>query len=536
VCVKWQRIITGLSELNKVTFKECFSNGEIFWSCIHEAAATNQPPLTADTKRPHPAASAAATMNHQPTARHSHSSAIVEHSLYVFGGLSDTNTSYNDLWVFNLNDKSWSRCNSTGSYPSPKAAATLTVHGSAPGKTQLLLLYGGYSHPHSHLFNQQVNFFDQLHTYCTRTHRWTQQVYCQEAAPRLAGHSASILHSNLLLLFGGCNTLLGNKTNAVHVFNLDTGLWVNVNGQQERPQTGVASKHIDGLAPDARFGHSQLSLDAERVLVVGGCAGEHKQYDDIWLLTWPQSDALNAQWQRVTVQNSMNSPTQLYFISIVQCDNLIVTLGKARHQQQHPTTTTRSLPNSELTIYGNVKAARPRVCSCAGGDNKGEESELTAAAAPHLDKATKRLEALNKVATNLRERDVIQQQLSVSKKKRFCVIHSKAMQVFVLNIEGLMRRRKRSDDDGQAATTNSQEYSVYWQVPIAHFTNAPGATVLYSLCKGIDEILLFGGLEVEWDSSAAAAATPYAKHLYRTKSVSNKLFILKPKSPLMLST
>jgi hypothetical protein len=48
--------------------------------------------------------------------------------MYVFGGCTSTNTTINDLWKLNLTTRSWVRPLPTGSYPSPKACATLVCY------------------------------------------------------------------------------------------------------------------------------------------------------------------------------------------------------------------------------------------------------------------------------------------------------------------------------------------------------------------------------------------------------------------------
>ena len=116
--------------------------------------------------------------------------------MYIFGGLSDTNTSFNDLWVLDLNTKTWSRPIADGAYPSPKACASLIAFKSS------LILFGGYSHPYQHPLNQQINFFDEMHVYCTQTCTWKSKVYSNEA-PKLAGHTVSIIDEDKMIVFGG---------------------------------------------------------------------------------------------------------------------------------------------------------------------------------------------------------------------------------------------------------------------------------------------------------------------------------------------
>lgn len=227
VCKKWYRIILGLIDLNRSTFASCFHTGEIEWQCVSGAndltVNINYPNQT--SPHPHvvaapasPNSSTITTSSQQqqqqqpptmPLQRHSHSCAILGHNMYVFGGLSATLTAYNDLWMLDLNTKQWMRPSTSGSYPSPKAATTLLARDS----NKELILYGGYSHPYSHSFNQQVNFFDECHVFSARKSVWHAQIFTQDT-PKLAGHSASLIR-NFMILFGGCNSTLGNKSNSV---------------------------------------------------------------------------------------------------------------------------------------------------------------------------------------------------------------------------------------------------------------------------------------------------------------------------------
>ena len=125
----------------------------------------------------------------------------------------------------------------------------------------------------------------------------------------------------------------------------------------------------------------------------------------------------------------------------------------------------------------------------------------------------KRLEALEKVASMFKQSEKIKQQLntatSLTKTRNQCLVHSKAMQMFVLNINDLI--------------DNSIPPIVSWQTPIVEFPGAPMDTILYTLNSGIDEIILFGGMEME--SSNIQKSYENVKH-----RVSSRLYIMKPDS------
>lgn len=127
---------------------------------------------------------------------------------------------------------------------------------------------------------------------------------------------------------------------------------------------------IDGVRPEARYGHSQTTLDSERILIVGGCGGLNKQFDDAWIFHWPVNLNLNPRWERVVVCNLINAPLQFYCVPFIRCcDNKFVTFGKARNlnisnTSPHVLDFEYQSSGSMLTIYGHVKKPRLRTCSC----------------------------------------------------------------------------------------------------------------------------------------------------------------------------
>jgi F-box protein 42 len=133
------------------------------------------------------------------------------------------------------------------------------------------------------------------------------------APKRLAGHTASIVNDDQMIVFGGCDNSMVNKTNAVHCLCLRQYEWLN------RDVVGT-------FRPDTRYGHSQISIDDERVLIIGGCGGPNSLYDDVWVLLWPRNSQ-QATWQKLIVKENINGPLQLNCIQIVKCEDKLITLG-----------------------------------------------------------------------------------------------------------------------------------------------------------------------------------------------------------------
>jgi hypothetical protein len=145
---------------------------------------------------------------------------------------------------------------------------------------------------------------------------------------------------------------------------LETKTWLRCEGSNATLPN--ISRAIDGLKPEPRYGHSQNTLDNDRIIIVGGCVGPNKQFDDAWILHWPSNPSLNAYWEKLTVRNEINSPLQFACVPFIRCVNKIISFGKARtlrRSQQNATTD----EEQAMTIYGTNKRIQKRVCSCSNG-------------------------------------------------------------------------------------------------------------------------------------------------------------------------
>ncbi len=179
----------------------------------------------------------------------------------------------------------------------------------------------------------------------------------------------------------------------MHCLDLERMEWLNVinqtssnsytgdisNGHNNtvNSQTNGCTRRVDGYRPEPRYGHSQITLDDERVLIVGGCGGPGKQYDDVWILDWPRDMSRNASWQKIVVENFINSPVQSYCIPFVQCETKLIMLGKPRSLSTSETNAATS--NGQSSTNGvNGAAAIPLMSAGAAMANY----ELMSAAAP----------------------------------------------------------------------------------------------------------------------------------------------------------
>jgi len=249
--------------------------------------------------------------HHQPTnpspvisERHSHSATYTDKSIYVFGGCTPSSTTFNDLWKYDLASRQWIRPLALGTYPSPKACASLVAY------NEQLVLFGGWSHPTPYPLHQAARFFKELHVYNPTNSRWAMVIPHSVAGtlaspPGLAGHAATMFGKDMVV-FGGSKGL-GVSCDDVWVLDCDEMCW--------RHEETVGSH------PHARYGHSQLRLDPQHMLITGGCGGPNMQFNDVWLLSMGE---LPWRWQEMTILQPENAPQQLWCHSACLVEDSVV--------------------------------------------------------------------------------------------------------------------------------------------------------------------------------------------------------------------
>ncbi|XP_063849424.1 F-box only protein 42-like [Scylla paramamosain] len=242
--------------------------------------------------------------------RYSHCSCVFESTMYVFGGCTSTNTTFNDLWRYDLGSHEWTRLLTTGTYPSPKAYASMVTW------NKCLVLFGGWTHPSVYPLHQQWVLFSELHVYDILGNRWTQ-LYSPGSPPPTAGHSAS-MHGSIMVVFGGLQKLERTfaSTNDVFCLDLVQQCWFKpLMGEEE---------------PKPRYGHSHIKLDERHILVLAGCGGSNKLYNDVWLLTLPEDlhdRAARWHWQQVTIKEPEHMPPQMWYNPACKVGSSVVVLS-----------------------------------------------------------------------------------------------------------------------------------------------------------------------------------------------------------------
>ena len=257
-------------------------------------------------------------------------------------------------------------------------------------------------------------------------------------------------------------------------------------------------KEINGIKPESRYGHSQVTIDNEHILIIGGCGGPNHLYDDVWSLTLPKSSNTGF-WQKVLIRQTFNAPLQLHCVSLVRCQDKLITFGrpKALLNEINPKRVCTCLANT--TADSSSSSAVKLISKQPGAVNEDKKIPLVNTNNKILNKSDRNTVKRNEMLQNMANKYIyarLSNQLNGVETNLFsfsrpklnqCIVHSKLMQVFVLDVKTLI-----SNLNG-----NIQLLEAAWMEPIFSFKNAPTNTILYSLTKGINEILLFGGMEID---------------------------------------
>uniref|UniRef100_F6YWZ1 F-box protein 42 n=1 Tax=Xenopus tropicalis TaxID=8364 RepID=F6YWZ1_XENTR len=226
-------------------------------------------------------------------------------SMYVFGGCtqSSCNAAFNDLWRLDLNSKEWIRPLASGSYPSPKAGATLVVY------KELLVLFGGWTRPSPYPLHQPERFFDEIHTY-SPSKNWWNCIVTTHGPPPMAGHSSCVI-GDKMIVFGGS---LGSRQMSNDVWVLDLEQW------------SWSKPTITGSCPHPRGGQSQIVIDTETILILGGCGGPNALFKDAWLLHMHECPWT---WQQLKVENEEHGAPELWCHPACRVGQCVVVFSQA---------------------------------------------------------------------------------------------------------------------------------------------------------------------------------------------------------------
>ncbi|CAK9809899.1 F-box only protein 42 [Anthophora plagiata] len=469
VSKRWFRATKNVIQHNKAHFHKSVAYGSLLWN---PWPSTHWMPIIAK--------------------RHSHSACTYENSMYVFGGCTATCTAFNDLWRLDLDTRTWVRLITMGSYPSPKASATMLYYKKS------FILFGGWSHPSPHPLHPEWKLFNELHVYSIESNKWIV-INTLETPPPTSAHSASI-HKNYMIVFGGiCN---GYRSNDIWCLNLDSYSW--------------HKQATSNLKPQPRYGQSQIELGDKHLLILGGCTGPNVAMNDAWLL---KMEGTTWTWKKVNMHNTEWAPTRIWchqackvgnyviVLSINKCQNkpndMSISLKKVTCQRTAPAGTSDSSPLhgrqgnvsqfvKDVNINGRhgsfSKVSVQNLCPTSQPRNFTKNLTLcndnVLSMAAFRDEPVRngtdshrqrQLEYLRKMEESIRKRRT---QTKPAKKT------GNKLSIFVLDITNVL----------------CDECSATW-IPLKHNDQSgPDERILYSLVAGRGELIVFGGIQKEQTS------------------------------------
>ncbi|KAG1669411.1 F-box only protein 42 [Nymphon striatum] len=252
--------------------------------------------------------------------RYSHSACVHKGSLYVFGGCTTQNTTFNDLWKLDLNTRRWIRLLTTGTYPSPKACPSMVSFNDN------IWLFGGLTFPAAYPYHQGFRMSKELHSYSSITNKWTLQRPENVQPLSMAGHSVSMQRERFMVVFGGSQMSdvnnHCNSSNSVWVFDTIEKTW--------------DIKRTNLPVPLPRFMHSQVKINEDQMLILGGCSGPNAKFSDVWLLSIPEDPYAVWFWKEITVRYSHLRADFLWRNPVVKVDSALVVLGYDSNTHQSP--------------------------------------------------------------------------------------------------------------------------------------------------------------------------------------------------------
>ncbi|XP_011311764.1 F-box only protein 42 [Fopius arisanus] len=453
VCKRWSLAVKRVMEHKQSYFHRSVAFGSLEWNTIISEPG---PPTVISE-------------------RFSHSACTYENSMYVFGGCTKTCTTFNDLWMLDLDTRKWDRPLARGNYPSPKACASMVYY------NHTFILFGGWSHPSAYPPYQRRRLFDELHVYCLKTNRWSV-IDTLDGPPPTSAHSASI-HGNLMVIFGGISNDY-NSSNDIWCLNVDHYYWY-------KPV-------VSDLKPPSRYGHSQIHLTDKHILIFGGCTGPSAVMNDVWLLT--MEDPIWT-WTRVNMLGANWAPTKIWCHQVCKVGNYVVVLSDNKESTKQGEVVPKEVNRSQLLPpprrrqaveekidkdenvngrHGKLMGRRIHVRSASpngsiySGAQPLELKSFAPIAVPDIEEKRRQANRVRQLESLRRMQERIQNQRT---QQRLVRKKSDKLGIFVLDITRIL--------DQSSAT---------WIFHSQNKCSGPEGRILYSLVLGKSELIVFGGI------------------------------------------
>ncbi|CAN0009206.1 unnamed protein product, partial [Phaeothamnion confervicola] len=152
-----------------------------------------------------------------PCQRSLHVAAVLNDSIYVFGGYDGSNR-VNDFYEFSIPTRVWTLVPAAGRPPSPRDRHTGVVHGNS------FYVFAGFDG------TQRVNDFFE---FSFATKQWAPVQASAGVAPSPRHSHAAVVYGNSMFVFGGYD---GSYRSDFHEFDLESRVWTAVGAAGRVPR------------------------------------------------------------------------------------------------------------------------------------------------------------------------------------------------------------------------------------------------------------------------------------------------------------
>ncbi|XP_046858018.1 F-box only protein 42-like isoform X2 [Xenia sp. Carnegie-2017] len=144
-----------------------------------------------------------------------------------------------------------------------------------------------------------------------------------------AGHSCSMVGENMVI-FGGAQA--ERRYSDVCLFNINKKRWY--------------FPTITGAGPTERFGHTQVTVSDENILIIGGCGYRNTEFSDVWLLNvncWT--------WHEVAVNDKIYEAPQLWSHPAVMVNTTVVVFSRPKRPTKRSAALYLQTPQTPMLMY-----------------------------------------------------------------------------------------------------------------------------------------------------------------------------------------
>uniref|UniRef100_A0A8R1U2S1 F-box domain-containing protein n=1 Tax=Onchocerca volvulus TaxID=6282 RepID=A0A8R1U2S1_ONCVO len=390
--------------------------------------------------------------------------------MYIFGGCTDNYTSFNDLWSFDLRSRNWRRefikC---APFPRPKAMAIFVPY------KEYLILHGGFSKSSPNPIHQAANFFSEMHMYDTITNKWIET---EPSSPVIANHCGCVVDDSLIIFGGSQNS---RATNTVYVLDIINKIWhmpsfVENHEDRNRRKSSVEQFLLKSPQPNPRYGSSCVIIDKSHLLVVGGCGGPNCIYNDAWLLTFDLTMQTAWEWKQINITNPEAGPSQLWCHPACPIGRNLAYISYARKNSGYSTISLNSYPaplhiTSRNPIQLPLRPVNSSTMKPSNTSNLKYDNGTFGTATANSEKNWCRKKRLGNAC------------------------------VYILDTARVL-----------------EDFTLTWRQQEID-SNAPEDTMLYSLCAGRAELIMFGGMRSDMHDDNRS---PFIH------TISNDIYVLSP--------